>query len=156
MNGAFERELVTPSRWDAFLNGTDTALTNAEKVGLQEFLAAGCPACHNGSYLGGTMFQKAGTARPWPDRADPGRYALTKNPADSLVFKVPGLRNVERTAPYFHDGQVARLDDAVRLMARHQLGKELTDSQVAAVVAWLGALTGTIPADYIAPPKTAD
>lgn len=154
--GAFERQLVTPSRWDTFLNGTDTALTNAEKLGFEEFVAAGCQACHNGSYLGGTMFQKAGTARPWPDRADPGRYILTKNPADSLVFKVPGLRNVARTAPYFHDGQVARLDDAVRLMARHQLGRELTEAQVAAVVTWLETLTGTIPAEYVAPPKTSD
>lgn len=150
--GAFERRLVTPSRWDAYLDGDRTALTSAEKAGLQEFMAAGCHGCHNGAYVGGTSLQRLGIVRPWPKENDLGRYAVTKNPSDSLVFKVPTLRNVTRTGPYFYDGQVATLNDAVRLMARYQLGRELTDAQAASIVTWLGSLTGPLPANYIAAP----
>ena len=91
------------------------------------------------------MYQKAGLVEPWPDQEDPGRYAVTHRRGDRLVFKVPSLRNVERTAPYFHDGQVATLDEAVRRMARYQLGRKLREAEVAVVVTWLKSLTGTIP-----------
>ena len=151
--GAFERCLVTPSRWDAFLGGDRSALTVAEKDGLKTFVALGCSACHRGTYVGGEMFQKAGLVEPWPEQDDPGRYAVTRRRGDRLVFKVPSLRNVERTAPYFHDGQVATLQEAVRWMARYQLGRELRDAEVTSLVTWLNSLTGTIPPDYVTPPE---
>ncbi len=153
--GAFERKLVTPSRWDRFLHGEDTALTNAEKAGFNTFATTGCTTCHQGAYVGGTMFMKAGMVRPWPDTADVGREAVTHNAADRMVFKVPSLRNIEHTAPYFHDGAVRSLDTAVVWMARHQLGKELTPGQVAQIVTWLRALSGPLPAQYIARPAAA-
>jgi uncharacterized protein YdeI (YjbR/CyaY-like superfamily) len=102
--------------------------------------------------VGGDRFQPVGVVEPWPDQRDSGRYAVTRRRADRFVFKVPSLRNVERTAPYFHDGQVAALDDAVRLMARHQLGRELDEGEVEAIVTGLKTLTGTVAQDYVAPP----
>lgn len=149
--GAFERRLVTPGRWDRFLQGDTAALTPAEKVGFNTFTATGCQACHTGVLLGGSMYQKIGVVRPWPDKSDVGRVAITHQASDSLVFKVPSLRNIERTAPYFHNGSVATLPEAVRLMAQHQLGRDLTEQQVTQIVAFLNALTGEIPASYIAP-----
>jgi cytochrome c peroxidase len=150
--GAFERGLVTPSRWDAFLAGDAAALTPAEKSGLATFLSLGCATCHRGTYIGGGMYQKAGLVEPWPEQDDLGRYAVTHRRGDQLVFKVPSLRNIERTAPYFHNGQVATLEEAVRRMARYQLGRELSEAEVASVVTWLKSLTGTISRDYVAPP----
>lgn len=150
--GAFERQLLTPGRWDRYLAGDLTALTNEEKQGLQEFLNAGCQACHNGAYMGGQMFQRVGVVTPWPDSTDPGRFDVTHQPADSLVFKVPGLRNIVQTAPYFNDGGVAALDAGVAMMARHQLGRELTERQVASILIFLGSLTGEPPAQYVTPP----
>jgi len=151
--GAFERKLVTPSRWDKFLAGDASALTREELEGLQTFLEAGCQTCHMGVYLGGTMFQKLGLVKPWPKQSDTGRERVTKNPADRMMFKVPSLRNVTQTAPYFHDGSVASLEEAVRLMAEYELGKELTPAQVKSIVTWLGSLTGDVPRDYIRKPE---
>jgi cytochrome c peroxidase len=152
--GAFERGLVTPSRWDKYLAGDNGALSANELRGLATFVHVGCVNCHNGPYVGGQMFQKVGVVKPWPSAADSGRYKVTKSPADLFVFKVPSLRNVEKTAPYFHDGSVASLDSAIRMMARHQLGVELSEAQVRDIRAWLGSLTGELPAAYIAqPPK---
>ena len=150
--GAFERGLVTPSRWDAFQAGDTTALTAAERQGLNTFTSLGCPTCHRGPYVGGEMYQKAGLVEPWPEQDDQGVYALTHRPGDRMVFKVPSLRNVAETAPYFHDGRVATLEEAVRRMARYQLGRKLSDAEVASIVTWLGSLTGTIPEAYITPP----
>lgn len=150
--GAFERRLETPARWDAFLAGDDTALTNEEKAGFNTFVDVGCQACHNGMYVGGASFQRIGLVEPWPKQSDLGRMAVTKNPSDRLVFKVPSLRNVTETAPYFNDGQVATLQEAVHFMARYQLGRQLTDEQAAAIITWLGSLTGPLPTQYIAPP----
>ena len=150
--GAFERKLVTPSRWDRFLNGDRAAITQEEMAGHHEFMHGGCAACHNGPYVGGRMFQKLGAEKPWPATDDPGRIAVTQNAADRMVFKVPSLRNVEKTAPYFHSGHVNRLAEAVQLMGRHQLGVELEPQQVTRIVAWLKTLTGEIPRDYIKPP----
>jgi cytochrome c peroxidase len=150
--GAFERQLLTPSRWDRYLEGDDRALTADEKRGLRQFLDTGCQACHNGAYMGGRMFQRVGVVRPWPDSTDPGRFAVTRQGADSLVFKVPGLRNIAKTAPYFNDGGTPALDAGVALMARHQLGRDLTDRQVADLLLFLGALTGELPARYLTPP----
>jgi cytochrome c peroxidase len=150
--GAFERKLVTPSRWDRFLKGEDSVLTNAEKAGFNTFVAVGCAACHNGPYVGGGTFQKAGVVNPWPDTADVGRVAVTHEAADRMVFKVPSLRNIEQTGPYFHDGKVASLDSAVTTMAHAQLGKQLTRDELAQIRTWLKTLTGAIPTEYIAPP----
>ena len=151
--GAFERGLVTPSRWDRFLNGDTTALTSQEKQGLNVFVSAGCVACHSGPFVGGGQFQKLGLREPWPATADSGRFALTRDSSDLMVFKVPSLRNIDRTGPYFHDGSVSDLGEAVRRMARYQLGRDLTTSEVDAIKAWLHSLTGDIPTDYIAYPR---
>jgi cytochrome c peroxidase len=151
--GAFERKLVTPSRWDKYLAGNRSALTAQEVAGLKLFTDLGCMTCHTGELLGGSTFQKAGAMAPWPNQADQGRYEVTKLPSDRMLFKVPSLRNVAKTAPYFHDGTVSTLEEAVVLMARYQVGEELNQGDVAAIVAWLGSLTGELPADYIAPPK---
>jgi cytochrome c peroxidase len=150
--GAFERKLMTPARWDKFLKGDQAALTPAEKAGFNEFADAGCQGCHSGALLGGNMFQKIGAAKPWPDATDEGRYKVTKNEADKLIFKVPSLRNIEKTAPYFHDGKTAGLNEAVARMAEYQVGKTLTDAQIGSILTWMGSLTGEIPAEYIKEP----
>jgi cytochrome c peroxidase len=150
--GAFERQLLTPARWDRYLEGDAEALTDDEKRGLKEFLDTGCQACHNGPFLGGRMFQRVGVVQPWPGTTDVGRMAVTSQPADSLVFKVPSLRNVTRTAPYFNDGGVPTLDAGVRLMAHHQLGRALTEAQIASIILFLDALTGDIPVQYAVAP----
>ncbi len=150
--GAFERGLVTPSRWDDYVAGDHTALTAREVAGFREFASTGCGSCHGGRYVGGGAYQKLGLVRAWPGLTDPGRFQVTGQAADRGVFKVASLRNVEETWPYFHDGSVQRLEDAVRLMARHQLGRDLTDAQVTSIVAWLKTLTGRIPESYIQEP----
>ena len=151
--GAFERKLLTPARWDKFLAGDAQALTAQEKAGLKVFLDAGCPVCHSGALLGGDMYQKLGVVKPYPDQSDPGRYRLTKREADRMVFKVPPLRNVEKTGPYFHNGKVARLEQAVQEMADYQLGKPLNRTEIESLVTFLKSLTGEIPAEYIKAPE---
>ena len=150
--GAFEHGLSTPSRWDRYLLGDVSALTAKEVEGAKVFANIGCIVCHTGPYIGGSMFEKLGARAPWPKGPDHGRSAVTGLSADEMVFKVPSLRNVARTAPYFHDGSVTKLDDAVRKMAHYQLGVDLEEDEVAAIVSWLGALTGEIPQAYIAKP----
>ncbi len=143
--GAFERTLVTPSKFDAYLGGDDAALTDAEKAGLATFVQSGCTACHAGALVGGKDYRKIGLVEAYPT-TDIGRQQVTNDPADAMVFKVPSLRNIDKTGPYFHDGSVADLPTAVRLMGKHQLGKQLTDDEVASIVTFLGALTGPLPA----------
>jgi len=150
--GAFERKLVTPSRWDRFLRGDQNALTNEEKAGFNTYMETGCQACHSGAYLGGDLYQRLGVVKTWPDTSDTGREKVTKNEADRMVFKVPSLRDIERTAPYYHNGKVETLEQAVSRMAEYQLGKNLTDVQLKSIVTWLKTLTGDIPAEYIKPP----
>jgi cytochrome c peroxidase len=150
--GAFERKLITPGPFDAFLNGDDGALTAEQRAGLAAFIDTGCITCHNGATVGGQMFQKLGLVEPY-DTKDTGREKLTSNPADRFVFKVPSLRNVAETGPWFHDGSVKSLDDAIRLMARHQLGKQLTDEQIAPIRSFLEALTGTVDTAFVAKPE---
>ena len=137
--GAYERTLVTPSRWDAFLAGDQSALTEEEKKGFKEFASAGCGACHNGQLIGGQTFMKVGIAVPWPNQTDFGKFNVTKLEGDKMVFKVPSLRNSALTAPYFHDGSAKTLPEAVKMMAHHQLGKELTDTQAESISTWLGS-----------------
>jgi cytochrome c peroxidase len=150
--GAFERKLTTPSRWDDYLKGDQSALSSEEKAGMERFVTVGCPKCHSGALVGGQKFEKLGQSVPWPDTSDLGRSKITKFNSDEMVFKVPSLRNVAETAPYFHNGSAATLEKAVGLMAKHQLGVILTDSEIASIVTFLKSLTGTIPADYIRPP----
>jgi cytochrome c peroxidase len=151
--GAFERGLVTPSRWDRYLKRDTSALRAKEKQGLSRFVETGCGACHLGPYLGGAMFQRLGLAKSWPDGSDGGRFAVTGNESDRMLFKVPSLRNIEKTAPYFHDGSVARLEEAVRLMADYQIDVKLSDRDVEAIVAWMHSLTGEPAARYVQRPK---
>jgi cytochrome c peroxidase len=151
--GAFERGLVTPSRWDRFLGGDDKALTEAELEGFNTFVEVGCHACHNGPAVGGASFQKLGVTSPWPNQKDPGRFEVTQKEEDRMSFKVPSLRNIDQTGPYFHDGATASLEEAVTLMAQHQLGKTLTAPQLQRITTWLKALTGELPKDYIAKPE---
>ena len=150
--GAFERRLVTSDRFDAFLEGSEDALTESEVAGLETFLDTGCTACHMGPTIGGGMFQKLGLVEPYPTK-DAGRFEVTKNEADRQFFKVPSLRNVEKTGPWFHDGSIKTLDDAIRTMARIQLGKQLTDAQIASIHAFLATLSGSADAAYIAKPE---
>ncbi len=145
--GAFERKLVTPSRFDRYIAGDDNALTTSEKRGLKTFIDAGCTACHSGALLGGNMFQKFGLYGDYwkethSEKIDNGRYDITKNEADKYVFKVPSLRNIEKTYPYFHDGSVKDLKDAVRIMAKLQSGKEINQQQVDEIITFLATLTG--------------
>jgi cytochrome c peroxidase len=151
--GAFERGLVTPSRWDRFLKGDGTALTAAEKAGFNHFVDAGCDVCHAGSLVGGDAFQKIGMRRPYPDDSDLGRFNVTHQSTDRQLFKVPSLRNVAMTGPYFHDGKVRTLEDAVSLMAGYQTGKSVNLAAKDAIVTWLRSLTGDLPAEYIKQPE---
>ena len=123
-------------------------MTDAQLVGMKTFIDTGCTTCHSGPIVGGQMFQKLGLVKPY-ETADLGRQEVTGNEADKHVFKVPSLRNVDKTGPYFHDGSIATLDEAVKLMASHQLGKDLDNKQVGEIVAFLGSLTGEINQDYI-------
>lgn len=151
--GAFERKLVTPSKFDKFLNGDKNALSNAEKAGLNKFMEVGCFSCHNGPALGGNMYQKLGLVKAWPDLKDIGRSEISKNDAEKYFFKVPSLRNIEKTGPYLHDGSVKDLSEMVAKMAEYQLAKNLTDEEVASIVTFLKTLTGTPDAEYIKEPK---
>jgi cytochrome c peroxidase len=154
--GAFERGLVTPGRWDQFLLGDREALTLPEKEGLKTFLNLGCMVCHTGPLLGGSMFERAGAVEPWPNQQDKGRLQVTHLPADAMMFKVPTLRNVEKTAPYFHDGSASTLHDAIQMMGKHQLGIELSEREIGSISAWMHCLTGDIAASYVAKPKSLD
>jgi len=150
--GAFERKLMTPSPFDDFLEGDKDALTNAEKHGLNLFISTGCTTCHNGMGVGGHMYQKLGLVKPWPTD-DLGRYEVTENEADKYVFKVPSLRNVTETAPYLHDGSVESLEEMTARMAEHQLGRQLSDEDVDAIVTFLGSLEGRIDESFVARPE---
>jgi cytochrome c peroxidase len=151
--GAFERTLIGPSRFDEYLAGKADAISDAERKGLKLFIETGCVDCHKGPGVGGTGFRKFGVYTDYrkatgTDNPDKGRFDLTKDPGDIDKFKVPGLRDVARTPPYFHDGSVDTLPKAVRVMAKIQLDAELDDADVEAIVTFLGSLTGPLPADY--------
>lgn len=144
---AFEETLVTPnSRFDKWLKGDKKALTGEELAGYELFKDSGCTACHNGAAAGGNTFQKMGVVEPYKSTSPAeGRVAVTKEEADRFNFKVPTLRNVELTYPYFHDGEAATLTQAVDVMGRIQLGKKFTDAENAKIVAFLKTLTGDQP-----------
>ena len=151
--GAFERKITTPSRWDKYLAGDEKALTDKELAGFAKFAKLGCPTCHNGVNVGGALFQKLGLVNPWPDQADLGRFEVTKLDGDKMFFRVPTLRNVAKTGPWFHKGQLTSLEEVVRKMAFHQLGQTLTDDDVSNLVAFLNALTGEVDKKYVEKPE---
>jgi cytochrome c peroxidase len=145
----YERSLVTPnSRFDRYLRNDPGALNTVERRGYEIFKAYGCVACHQGINVGGSMFQKFGIFRETSAPHDPsrpidlGRFLLTQVPRDREVFRVPSLRNVAVTAPYFHDGRTSRLEDAVAMMAHVQLGRTLSQEEIHAIVQFLHTLTG--------------
>ena len=149
--GAFERGLITPAPLDAFIAGDDAALNAEQAAGLQTFISVGCVACHNGAAIGGGTYRKLGLVNPYPTE-DRGREKVTGQPEDLHVFKVPSLRNVTETGPWFHDGSIGQIDEAVTLMAHHQIGVTLTPEQTRDLIAFLGALTGQIEPAYVAQP----
>ena len=161
--GAYERTLLTPAPFDRFLKGDTQALSPQAKLGLNKFIDTGCAACHSGVSVGGQMYQKFGITQDyWLATGstekeafkgyDKGRFHDTKNEADAFIFKVPQLRNVAVTPPYFHDGSVASLPQAVRVMAQLQLGKQLPEEDVAHIVSFLESLSGEVPADFAKAP----
>jgi cytochrome c peroxidase len=145
----FERSLITPnSRFDQFLKGDPSALTSQEQHGYTLFQSYGCSSCHQGVNLGGNMFEKMGLMGDYfADRgqvtdADMGRFNITKDPKNLHEFRVPPLRNVALTAPYFHDGHAKTLEDAIRIMAKYQLGRPMPEADLASIAAFLRSLTG--------------
>ena len=146
---AFERTLITPSRFDDFMNGDAGALSVAEQRGLNDFIRIDCKSCHDGKLLGGDAYEPLGKENPYENQVDPGIYALTKDEDDRMVFKVSPLRNVALTAPYFHDGKIKTLDEAVRKMGKLQLDKELTDQQTSDITSFLKALTDKRREQYV-------
>ncbi len=165
--GAFERVLITPNGpLDRYLKGDKSALTAQAQRGMQAFEQVGCVACHNGANFSGPQlpvgqgfYQRFPSFSSQYDKkyqltADEGRFEATKKEADKHMWRVPTLRNVALTAPYFHNGAVKTLDEAVRVMAKAQLSKDLTEQQVADIVAFLNSLTGEFP--QIAMPRLPD
>ncbi|MBP3675690.1 MAG: cytochrome-c peroxidase [Campylobacter sp.] len=139
----FEKTLITPnSPFDRYLNGDENAISSQAKRGWEAFKSNGCVACHQGQNVGGTMYQKIGIFEPYPNQENLGRYEITKIESDKMVFKVPSLRNVAKTAPYYHDGSIPTLDACVQFMAYYQLGRFLDQQTVDDIVAFLESLTG--------------
>ncbi|AMC10123.1 cytochrome-c peroxidase [Lutibacter profundi] len=148
--GAFERTLITPSRFDEFIKGDLSALTTEEKEGLQLFIDKGCVACHSGNAIGGKIFQKFGIYDDYwkytkSKKIDNGKFDVTKNENDKYIFKSPSLRNIEKTYPYFHDGSIKDLKEAVSIMAKIQLNKDFSEKELNALVQFLNSLTAKIP-----------
>lgn len=153
---AYQATLVTPAPLDRFLDGDDDALTTEQKAGLKSFLHLGCADCHYGELLGGQSIEKFGVFKEYwtvtgSEKQDVGRFEVTGDEADRYKFRVPMLRNIAKTAPYFHDGSVAKLEDAVQIMADVQLGGRLDDQDAAAIVAFFDALTGQVPGHFSPP-----
>ncbi|MGD8790068.1 MAG: cytochrome c peroxidase [Burkholderiales bacterium] len=157
--GAYERTLITPAPFDRYIIGDTAAIDDQAKRGLDKFISYGCAGCHNGVVLGGQMFQKFGLTQNYWELTgstekelfkgrDKGRFHDTKDEADAYMFKVQQLRNVAVTPPYFHDGSVATLPQAVRIMAKLQLGRDLTEEDVSDIVAFLDTLTGNVPEQF--------
>ncbi|MCW8957375.1 MAG: c-type cytochrome [Gammaproteobacteria bacterium] len=138
---AFERTLISPSRFDDFLRGDAQALSQDEQAGLKTFIKADCTSCHDGVLIGGDSLEKLGKKQAYANQSDQGLFAITKDEPDRMVFKVSQLRNIALTAPYFHDGTVTSLEEAVRLMGKLQLDNELSDQDVKEIVSFLNSLT---------------
>ena len=153
---AYEATLNTPAPFDRYLAGDNSALSAEQKVGMRTFVTVGCAGCHSGALLGGTLQMKFGVVKDYwletkSTKIDEGKFLATKDDADKYVFRVPMLRNITETAPYFHDGSVAKLEDAVRIMASVQLGRELSDADTSSIVSFMRSLSGATPVNYAAP-----
>jgi len=153
---AYQTTLVTPAPLDRFLGGDGSALDERQKRGLALFLKVGCADCHDGDLLGGRSFSRFGIERPYweatgSEGRDGGIFETSKNEKDRDRFRVAMLRNIVKTAPYFHDGAVADLGTAIRVMAEVQLGETLRDDEIGDLIAFLGSLSGKVP-DHFAPP----
>jgi len=149
---AFERGLMTPAPFDEFLAGNMTALNSDALRGLELFIEVNCVSCHTGPTLGGTMYQKLGSVKPYEVK-DEGRLKITGKAEDKSVFKVPGLRNIAKTGPYLHDGSAKTLDDALAVMAEYQLAKGKFDAdELTYLKAFLESLTGKVDPEYTKKP----
>jgi cytochrome c peroxidase len=146
---AFERTLITPSRFDDFLDGDRSALSETELRGLDTFLEIDCNSCHDGILLGGETYEPLGKEHPYDNQADQGIFELSGDEDDRMFFKVAPLRNVALTAPYFHDGKIESLDEAIRKMGKLQLDEELSDSQVSDIASFLKSLTDKNREQYL-------
>ena len=159
---SFERTLITPnSRFDKYLKGDANAITEIEKGGYLKFKQYGCVACHQGMNVGGNMFQTFGAMGDYFKNrgnntgADLGRFNVTKAESDKHVFKVPSLRNVALTGPYFHDGTAKTLEDAVDVMFKYQLGRSAPKEDKEQIIQFLKTLTGPVPGQIGSPPNGA-
>jgi len=156
---AYEETLVTPAPFDRFLSGDNEALTGQQKSGLRAFLSANCADCHSGPLLGGRRLRKFGVQKDYwtathSEKRDAGLFESTQEETDRYRFRVSMLRNIAKTGPYFHDGSVAELQEAVQVMAEVQSGQRLDDADAADIVSFLVSLTGQIPANYHPPDST--
>lgn len=150
--GAFERTLIPEGRFDTYLAGDHDALNDQEKRGLRSFIDSGCITCHSGPALGGQMLQKFGLFHDYwketqSEDIDLGLYDISERESEKYFFKVPGLRNIVHTAPYFHDGSVSELSTAVKIMGKLQRNVDLSEQEVEDIVAFLGSLSSDIPDD---------
>jgi cytochrome c peroxidase len=140
----FEKTLITPnSPFDRYLRGEVDAISDVQKEGYALFKSKGCISCHHGINIGGNHFNKFGVVSDI-NQSHPGRYNVTKKEHDRFFFKVPSLRNISLTAPYFHDGRTFDLKEVVRIMAKHQLGRKMSEAQIEKIVAFLHSLNGEI------------
>lgn len=152
--GAFERTLLTPSKFDAFLKGDESALSAEETKGLELFINTGCITCHIGPAIGGSIYQKFALYGNYWDytksaNIDEGRFKETGNESDKFMFKVPSLRNIEKTYPYFHDGSINSLEEAVIIMAKTENNKDLSTEDAKSIVTFLNTLTGEVPKEAL-------
>ncbi|MEA3288434.1 MAG: cytochrome c peroxidase [Candidatus Marinimicrobia bacterium] len=139
---AFERTLVTHDRFDDFLRGDLKAMSKTEVEGLELFMGKACITCHMGSMLGGNMYQKNGLIKPYKNLADEGRFEVTGQEQDKFMFKVPSMRNVALTGPYFHDGGVASLEETIIMMGDMQLMMQISEPEAAKIAAFLKSMNG--------------
>ncbi|NIJ44909.1 cytochrome c peroxidase [Wenyingzhuangia heitensis] len=146
---AFLSQLKTPAPIDAFMEGNNTVLSNAQIQGGELFVSKACYSCHTGSSFGGQMINKLGVEVPWPNQKDMGYYHIKRKSSNKMFFRVAPLRNVAKTAPYFHDALAMRLDKAIKLMGIHERGIQLKVVEVAKIKEFLKSFTGEIPQDYI-------
>jgi cytochrome c peroxidase len=158
---AYEATLTTPAAFDKFLAGDNNALTARQKTGLTTFSEGGCADCHAGALFGGSSMEKFGVEKEYwtatgSKKVDLGRFNDTQKEADKHVFRVPMLRNIGKTGPYFHDGSVAELSDAVQVMADVQLGLDLSEKDERNIVEFLNSLTGQIPKHFAPPVRSND
>lgn len=152
----YEQTLITPSPWDRFLNGDDNAISETAKRGLRLFIDRGCVQCHDGRLLGGESMEKFGVVKDYwtvtkSEKHDAGKFESTKNEDDRFVFRVSMLRNISRTGPYFHDGSVKSLKEAIQVMSDVQLGSRFEEDDAAAIETFLECLSGDVPPNYHPP-----